>query len=87
MRRRKFTLTESAKPVEKNNDYTGESFIVGVRYGTEGISPCFRNSKCRSCVMSSGASYCGNYGGHEEVNVENKILYIVRCLGEVYCEI
>ena len=80
-------LTTSAKPVGKNSDYKGESYIVGVRYGTEGIVPCFRSShECIGCVSSSGEIFCGNYGGHIDVEAEGKTLYIVRCLGQIYCQ-
>lgn len=80
-------FTGTIKPVSKNTKYNGESFIVVVRYGTEGIVPCFRSCpECVGCVSSSGETICGNYGGHIDIEVEGQTLHLVRCLGQIYCD-
>lgn len=75
-------ILDEIKPVPYRENFESEyCYVVGVKYGTEGIIPA--NKKCDvSCMSSSGGSACGGFYGATQLN-DN--VYIVKCANEMEC--
>lgn len=75
-------ILNEIKPVAYRKNFESEyCYVVGVKYGSEGIMPA--NAKCDvSCMSSSGGSACGGFYGATQLN-DN--VYIVRCANNMEC--
>lgn len=75
-------ILNEIKPVAYRKNFESEyCYVVGVKYGSEGIMPA--NAKCDVCCMSSsGGSACGGFHGASQLNDD---VYIVRCANDMKC--
>lgn len=85
-------ITSEFSPVVINHNFCSKkipfseercSYILCVRYGSNGLIPTIINKNSSACMSSSGDSLCGGYRGCEKIL--NTDLYIVRCANEMEC--
>lgn len=85
-------ITDEIYPVMINHDFRSEkipfseercSYILSVKYGTNGLIPTIIHKNGSACKSSSGDSLCDGYRGCERI--PNTDLYIVRCVNEMEC--